>query len=450
MAFQVSQNKNPLMQMMKTEGISTKDAVKILVVDDREDNLFSIETILERDGYKIVKANSGKAALKTLLNHQDFTLILMDVQMPDMNGFETANLIYQREKLKHIPIIFITAHNYNDNHVFEGYKIGAVDYIYKPIDPELLRVKVGVFAEMYQKNHQLLQHERKLKQVNANLEKEVEERRASEEKVRILNQQLLENNASLKATIEELDRFAYVASHDLQEPLRKILVFSDKLLNTGKEHLSEEMQLYMEKIVKASGRMQKLINDLLVFSRPADGLDSFEEVDLNDLLSEVLSDMEVEIEKTGAVIKIDRLPKIWAIPSQMRQLFQNLISNGTKFKKQNVAPVVSIYKETKPATTINGQQSAYHRIVVEDNGIGFDDQYAEEIFTVFKRLHSYHEYEGTGVGLSICKKIIDLHNGKLTAQSKLNEGSKFIVELPVLPANKQAAGLQLDEFSLEK
>src|SRR6476661_8621225 len=242
---------------MTPEDLSIQKPIKILVVDDREDNLLSIETILENNNYEIVKALSGKAALKILLNQHDFTLILMDVQMPDMNGLETASLIYQREKLKHIPIIFITAHNYNDEHVFEGYKLGAVDYIYKPINPELLRFKVGVFAEMYQKNHQLMLHEKRLKQMNANLEREVEERRISEEKISLLNQQLLENNSNLKATIEELDRFAYVASHDLQEPLRKILVFSDKLLNSQKSQASEDMLRYMEKIVKASERMQK-------------------------------------------------------------------------------------------------------------------------------------------------------------------------------------------------
>ncbi|HZH64894.1 MAG TPA: response regulator, partial [Flavisolibacter sp.] len=147
------------MEIVNPDNLKSKSPVKILVVDDRDDNLFSIETILEREDYQIVKALSGMAALKILLKQDDFTLILMDVQMPDMNGFETANLIYQREKLKHIPIIFITAHNYNDEHVFEGYKVGAIDYIYKPINAELLRFKVGVFAEMYQKNHQLLVQE---------------------------------------------------------------------------------------------------------------------------------------------------------------------------------------------------------------------------------------------------------------------------------------------------
>ena len=435
------------MDSLNTDDIQQESPIKILVVDDREDNLFSIETILENENYIIVKAHSGKAALKILLTQHDFTLILMDVQMPDMSGFETADLIYQREKLKHIPIIFITAHNHNDEHVFEGYKLGAVDYIYKPINPELLRFKVGVFAEMYQKNHQLMLHEKKLKQMNANLEREVEERKISEEKIRLLNQQLLENNASLKATIEELDRFAYVASHDLQEPLRKILVFSDKLLNSQKSQASDDMLRYMEKIVKASERMQKLINDLLIFSRPADSLDGFSEVDLNELLMEVLSDMEVEIEKHSADIKIDALPKVWAIPSQMRQLFQNLISNGIKFRKLNSHPEVRIYKELKSAPATNGFELT-HRIVVEDSGIGFDEKYAEEIFVVFKRLHSYHEYEGTGVGLSICKKIIERHNGKIKALSQVNQGSKFIIELPIVNQSNWVPEHKLNELSL--
>src|SRR5215207_10739564 len=204
--------------------------VKILAVDDREDNLFSIETILEKDGYTIIKATSGRAALKILLTQHDFTLILMDVQMPDMNGFETASLIYQREYLKHIPIIFITAHNQGEEKMYEGYKLGGVDFIYKPINPELLRFKVSVFADLYKKNHQLMLQEKKLTIVNVSLERQIEERKINEEKIKLLNQQLIENNEQLRSTIEELDRFAYVASHDLQEPLRKIMLFSDKIL----------------------------------------------------------------------------------------------------------------------------------------------------------------------------------------------------------------------------
>ena len=435
------------MEPLNTEDSTVQSRIKILIVDDREDNLMSIESILENGAYQIVKASSGKAALKILLNQHDFTLILMDVQMPDMNGFETASLIYQREKLNHIPIIFITAHNYNDAHVFEGYKVGAIDYIYKPINPELLRFKVGVFAEMYQKNHQLILQERKLKEMNAKLEKEIEDRRISEEKVKQLNYQLLENNKNLKLTIEELDRFAYVASHDLQEPLRKILVFSDKLLTYADNNITDDMRRYMDKIVRSSQRMQKLINDLLIFSRKDNVLPHFEAVDLNVLLAEVLSDMEVEIEKRDAVIRYEEMPTISANPSQMRQLFQNLISNGIKFHRSGIKPVVSIYCDRSKASLLDSPVTRCS-IVIEDNGIGFDEKYAEEIFVVFKRLHSYHEFEGSGVGLSICKKIVDAHNGHISAVSKPQEGARFYLELPLQQQGISVSKPKTNEISL--
>jgi CheY-like chemotaxis protein len=136
-------------------NLNVKPEIKILLVDDRADNLFSIQTVLDQDGYQIHKANSGQEALKILLKEIDFTIILMDVEMPGLNGFETAALIYERERLRQIPIIFITANNYSDDYVFKGYKTGGVDYIYKPINPDLLRAKVSVFVELYRKNHQL-------------------------------------------------------------------------------------------------------------------------------------------------------------------------------------------------------------------------------------------------------------------------------------------------------
>ena len=411
------------MEMTRKED-TEKSPVKLLVVDDREDNLFSIETILEKDNYTIVKASSGRAALKVLLQQHDFTLILMDVQMPDMNGFETASLIYEREKLRHIPIIFITAHNHGEEKMYEGYKMGGVDFIYKPINPELLRYKVSVFVELYQKTHQLLAHESKLIAANRKLEKEVEERKITEEKIRLLNQQLVENNLQLKNTIEELDRFAYVASHDLQEPLRKILVFSDKIQTKYKSSIDEEMYRNLEKIVRASERMQSLINDLLRFSRQTTTNEDFTLLPLNELIQDVLTDMEIEIEKTSASVQVGNLPQIWAIPSQMRQLFQNLISNAIKFRKPDDVPVIQV--------TADDQRTDRFRIIIQDNGIGFDPKYADEIFMVFKRLHSYHEFEGSGVGLSICKKIIDRHNGMIRAESKVGSGSRFIIDFPVV------------------
>lgn len=425
--------------ILKQEDALEKSSVRILVVDDREDNLLSIETILEQENYTIVKASSGRAALKILLQQQNFTLILMDVQMPDMNGFETASLIYEREKLRHIPIIFITAHNQGEERMYEGYKMGGVDFIYKPINPELLRYKVSVFVELYQKTHQLLTHERKLLAANRKLAQEVEERRLKEEKIRLLNEQLLENNIQLKSTIEELDRFAYVASHDLQEPLRKILVFSDKLQTKYKDSLDTEVSQSLEKIAKASSRMQSLINDLLKFSRQTSVNEDFVAIPLNYLLQDVIADLEVEIEKSSAQIHLDVLPEIWGIPSQVRQLFQNLLSNAVKFRRKGESPLIRIYNE--PWNNSN-------RIIIQDNGIGFDPKYADEIFMVFKRLHSYHEFEGSGVGLSICKKIIDKHNGAIKAESKIGEGSKFIIEFPMIRLKTQVAELDAEKVNV--
>jgi signal transduction histidine kinase len=410
-----------------------KSDIKILVVDDRDDNLFSIEAILEKDNYNIVKANSGRAALKILLHQHDFSLILMDVQMPDLNGFETATIIYERDKLKNIPIIFITAHDYDEDYIFKGYRMGGVDYIYKPINPELLRVKVSVFVELYRKNYQLMLHEKKLLATNRSLQKEIEERKTSEEKVRSLNEQLVENNAHLKAVNEELDRFAYVASHDLQEPLRKIMVFSDKILM--RDNKDKETEKYFKKIISSSERMQSLINDLLSFSRHSTSSSDFKKTNLGELVKEAMIELEIEIENSNAQIYVPEMPVIQVIPSLMRQLFYNLLGNAIKFRKKTVDPIIHINAELTetanysfPGKAIAGK--CFWLIIVSDNGIGFDSKFAEEIFVVFKRLHSYHEFEGTGVGLSICKKIIEKHNGFITAQSASGVGSTFLFGIP--------------------
>lgn len=407
---------------------------KILLVDDREDNLLSIETILEPDGYKFSKANSGREALKILLKEFDFALILMDVKMPNMNGFETAALIYEREKLKHIPIIFITANNYGDENIFKGYRAGAVDYIYKPINPDLLRAKVFVFVDLYRKNHRLLAQERKLVAINKNLENEINERKASEEHAKELNRKLLENIALLEAANKDLDRFAFMASHDLQEPLRKIRTFSDRLYLKYKEILDQEGNTNIVRIQKASERMQLLINDILTFSKISveDGV--FIKSDLNKIITEILVDMEEEVKEKKAKISVDRLPSMFVNPGLIRPLFHNLISNALKYSKKQIDPVISIHAEISPSLNGNGMKESstqYCRIYIEDNGIGFDQKYSEQIFGMFKRLHLNTEFEGTGIGLALCKKIVEKHNGYISARSKINEGSVFIISLPV-------------------
>jgi len=419
--------------MEKTENPVRRSEAKILVVDDRADNLISIEVILEKDNYTIVKANSGKAALKVLLNDHDFSLILMDVQMPELNGYETATIIYERDKLRNIPIIFITANNYDEDFMFKGYRMGGVDYIYKPINPELLRAKVAVFVELYSKNQQLMLQEKKLLAANEFLQKEIEERKVSEERVKHLNEQLVANNESLKQMNEELDQFAYMASHDLQEPLRKIQVFSDKILRNN--NFDPDSEKYFGKIINSSKRMQHLINNLLDFSRHTVSSNDFKKTSLNELVKNVLTELEVEIEKSNARINYENLPVVSAVPGLMQQLFYNLFSNAIKFRKPSVDLVIDVKAEKmNPVDTStfikysNGKN--YYKITVQDNGIGFDDKYAEDIFRVFKRLHSYQEFEGTGVGLSICKKIVEKHNGFIKAESKLDNGSTFIIGLP--------------------
>ncbi len=408
---------------------------KILLVDDREDNLMSIEAILGTDGYQFVKANSGRQALKILLTEFDFALILMDVKMPNLNGFETAGLIYEREKLKHIPIIFITANNFGDENIFKGYRSGAVDYIYKPINPELLRAKVGVFVDLYRKNHKLLQQEQTLKTINKSLETEINDRIASEEKVKELNHQLLQNIERLESANKELDRFAFMASHDLQEPLRKIITFSDRLSSKYQGKLDDEADMYINRIQSAAERMRLLIKDILALSKIIADKDSFVETNLNNLVNDVVHEMESGIKEKDAKILIEKLPSLYINPGLMRSLFQNLISNSLKYSKKNVKPIIRISSEVSFERNKNDKKpkEKYHRIHITDNGIGFDQKDSEQIFSIFKRLHFNNEFEGTGIGLAICKKITEQHNGFISARSKVDEGSTFIISLPAAP-----------------
>lgn len=406
---------------------------KILLVDDREDNLLAIETILAPAGYQFVKANSGRQALKVLLNEFDFAMILMDVKMPNLNGFETAALIYEREKLKHIPIIFITANNYGDENMFKGYQSGAIDFIFKPVNPDILRAKVSVLIDLYRKNRLLFDQEQKLIAINRNLEREIAERKSSEEKVRQLNHKLLENIAHLESANKDLERFAFMASHDLQEPLRKIRMFSDRLFTKYKDVFHEDIKM-VSRIQQAAERMQALIVDILAFSKISNDKSAFVATDLNIVLQEILSEMEDEIRDAGATVQLESLPTLAVGQSLIRPLFQNLISNAIKYRRKDIQTQICIRSEVTTGISDRTKNlvNKYCRIFVEDNGIGFDQKYAEEIFGMFRRLHhNGGEYAGTGVGLALCKKIAELHNGFITARSKLNEGSTFIVSLPV-------------------
>ena len=406
---------------------------KILLVDDREDNLLSMEAILETENYSFLKAASGREVLKILLTQMDFALILMDVNMPNLNGFETATLIYERERLRHIPIVFITANNYGEENIFEGYRSGAVDYIYKPINPDLLRAKVSVFIELYRKNAQLHAQEQKLIAINKNLELEIQERIASEAKVSNLNLQLLQNISSLEEANKGLDLFAFMASHDLQAPVRKIRMFSDRLLMDYHEKIDEEGNAYLNRIQNGCKQMQLLIDNILEFSRISVKQELFQEVNLNLVIDQILTDLKDLIEERNIQVKVDKLPLIYVNPVLMNPLFSNLISNSIKYSKKENGSFIHIYGEVNLLPKNSNGNKPYNnfsRIFIKDNGIGFEQQYAKEIFDMFRRLHPGAEFEGTGIGLALCKKIVEKHGGIISATSKVNEGSTFIISLP--------------------
>ncbi|WP_246000840.1 sensor histidine kinase [Pontibacter diazotrophicus] len=238
--------------------------------------------------------------------------------------------------------------------------------------------------------------------------------------------------AELERSNRELQDFAYVSSHDLQEPLRKIQAFGDRLVTKEYDKLSEQGKDYVDRMLNAASRMQNLINDLLNFSRVTSKPKSFVKVSLDTILSEVISDLEVTIEQTGAVINRSPLPEIEAEPTQMRQLFQNLLSNAIKFRKEDVTPVINIYaknlqRQAHLTATPGDEVTEIH---VEDNGIGFDEKYLDRIFNIFQRLEG-QKYEGSGIGLAVCRKIAVRHGGDITATSQAGVGTQFIITLAI-------------------
>jgi len=266
-------------------------------------------------------------------------------------------------------------------------------------------------------------------------------------------EQALEEKAlELARSNAELEQFAFVASHDLQEPLRKILAFGDRLKAKCDAAQLTDGRDFLERMQNAAARMQTLINDLLTFSRVISRAQPFVPVDLNVVTREVLNDLEVRIERCKARVEAGELPTIDGDPTQMRQLIQNLVSNALKFHAPGASPVVRIQAKAISSgdarghtsfVSKNGGEAAAngdaYEITVEDNGIGFDEKYLEKMFAVFQRLHGRQEYEGTGIGLAVCRRIVDRHGGMITARGKLGEGACFTIRLPARQAKTQEA-----------
>jgi signal transduction histidine kinase len=233
---------------------------------------------------------------------------------------------------------------------------------------------------------------------------------------------LLRRAAELSRSNAELEQFASIASHDLQEPLRKVQTFAAQLNATESDHLSDQGQDFLRRMSDAAGRMRALIDDLLVFSRVSTQARPFVDVNLGDVVAQVLLDLEVSIEEAGAQVTVGEMPTIQADPMQMRQLLQNLLGNALKFRLDGVLPEVRVGADVSDHVA---------ELTVSDNGIGFDEQYATRIFRAFERLHGARVYPGTGIGLALCRKIVERHHGTITAHGELDHGATFTIRLPV-------------------
>ena len=265
------------------------------------------------------------------------------------------------------------------------------------------------------------------------LTKQLQQTRTYAENLDYLNNELILKNNLLESTVEELNSFNYIASHDLKEPLRKILFFTD-LINNSKTDLPPEVRQHIDKIDVAGERMKSLLDDLLTYAQASMGERKIELIDLNHLLESVVDVLSEILKEKNANVIFKYLPQINAVPSQIQQLFENLITNAVKYSREGVPPVITITSEVvaKRAlpTAFDATQERYHKILINDNGIGFTQDNAEKIFVLFQRLHQRNEFSGTGIGLTICKKIIQNHNGFISAESEVNKGTTFTIYLP--------------------
>ena len=395
----------------------------ILIVDDKTENLFSLKTLLQLNAFEVDTALSGEEALKKILKNE-YELIILDVQMPGMDGYEVAEAISGYSKSKNIPIIFLSAVNIDKRFITKGYASGGIDYVVKPFDPDLLILKVKTFHRLYKQTQELAR-------IQATLEQKVEDR----------TRELLQMNRELELSNTELQQYAYIASHDLQEPLRKILTFSRMIQERFADNQPDALP-FLNRVINASERMRKLIDDLLNYSKLTASA-VFKNTDLNEILSGTLSDLELNIKDKNVQLVIEDLPQVDVIPGQIRQVFQNLISNAIKFSKKDERPLIHIKGEIIKERNLDSAvdpNGPFCRISIRDNGIGFEEKYLDKIFTLFQRLHGKEEYEGTGIGLAIVKKIIDKHNGLISAHSKEGKGTVFII---VLPLQQQIATTEL-------
>lgn len=386
--------------------------VNILLVDDRDDKLLALEVTLESLGHNLVKARSGAEALQLLLK-DEFAVILLDVSMPMMDGFETAALIRQRPSSETTPIIFVTAVGVSPDQMAQGYSLGAVDYILTPLIPEVLRAKVSVFVDLFRKTEQV--------------RLQMTAREHSEREIQRLNVELQHRVSALLEVNRELESFNYSISHDLRAPLRSMQSFSQALLEDSESKLSAEAVDFVGRIIRSGKYMDTLLQDLLTYSRLARAEIDPATVDLDTALREVLNQLHKDIKDKGAKIEvISPLGEVTGHLPTIKQILSNLIGNALKFVPPAVAPQLRISSDSLKQRV---------RVIVQDNGIGIERDHQKKIFGLFERLHPLQAYPGTGIGLALVRKGAERMGGEVGVDSEPNEGSRFWFELPV-PASR--------------
>jgi signal transduction histidine kinase len=380
--------------------------VNILLVDDNAIKREALAAALECLDQNLVMAASGREALRLVLQH-DFAVILLDVQMPEMNGFEIAALTRERARSKHTPIIFITAYSRAELDSLQGYHLGAVDYIFAPVIPEVLRAKVGVFID--------------LAVVRKKLEAEVIERKRAQEDITALNAELESRAAQLEVANKELESFSYSVSHDLRAPLRAINGFSLALQEDYGGQLDDEGRRLVGIVHEQSRMMGQLIDDLLEFSRLGRKPLAASSIDMTALAREAVQELQRNFDRMPPV-KIHPLAGASGDRALIKQVWVNLLSNAIKFTGGREWPEIEV------SSLAGGNETVFS---VKDNGAGFDMRYYEKLFGVFQRLHSAEDFPGTGVGLALVQRVVSRHGGRVWAEGAVGKGATFYFALPI-------------------
>ena len=380
---------------------SSKETVNILMVDDSPDKLLAMESILQSLGQNLVKVTSGAEALRALLK-QEFAVILLDVNMPGMDGFETASMIRQRPSLEHIPILFVTALSTTDSDIFKGYSFGAVDYVLTPILPEILRTKVGVFVELWKQKRALQE------QADA---------------LRRLNQDLTTRADQLSVANKELESFCYTIAHDLRAPLRAMEGLTAGLVEDYGANFDAMGHESADRIRHAAARMDQMIQELLAYSRLSFVQIEVQPIRLDDVMKDAINQIDFDLRQKKARLQVKRSRyRVLGHQPMLVQVVCNLLTNAVKFCAEGNTPEVTVREE---------RAGDFLRVWVEDNGIGIAPEHCERIFRIFERLHDRDKYTGTGIGLAIVQKAITRMGGKVGVESELGRGSRFWFELPI-------------------